>query len=317
MMELLNQILSFSSVAKAGLLILSILLISTLLLFIFRKVKPDTNWNELSSRIKSWWIMATFFFGAIAVNKNVSLLFFGLMSFWALKEYYTILDTRRADHRVIFWSFVAIPIQYYFAGISWYGLFIIFIPVYMFLFIPIRLVLVQETQGFLLSTARIQWGIMAFIFCLSHMGFLLILPPLPGFNGCGGQSMLLFLVITTEMNDIFQYIWGKSFGKRKILPIVSPKKTWEGFAGGVLTTSVSSLGLIFLVPFSALETMMIAFLIGVSGFCGDVVMSAIKRDVGVKDFGTMIPGHGGILDRVDSLCYTAPLFFHIVYYLYY
>jgi phosphatidate cytidylyltransferase len=233
-----------------------------------------------------------------------------------LKEYVTILDTRRADHRALFWSFLIIPIQYYWVGIQWYGMFIIFIPVYMFLFLPMRLVLAKETAGFLASTSKIHWGLMAFVFGLSHLAYLLVMPQVPG-SHANGQSLLLFLVILTELNDVFQYLWGKTLGRRKILPTVSPKKTWEGFLGGVLTTLALSLLLRFLTPFDVKAALLIGLVIAVSGFCGDVVMSAVKRDAGVKDFGGLIPGHGGMLDRVDSLCYTAPLFFHIVRYFYY
>jgi phosphatidate cytidylyltransferase len=195
-------------------------------------------------------------------------------------------------------------------------MFIIFIPVYVFLFIPVRLVLTEDTKGFLASTASIHWGLMAFVFGLSHLAFLSTMPMVAGLE-VGGPTLLLFLVIVTEMNDVFQFIWGKSIGRRKIMPRVSPNKTAEGFWGGILTTTVGSLFLRFLTPFGVVETLFFSFLIAVMGFFGDVVMSAIKRDVGIKDFGHCIPGHGGALDRVDSLCYTAPLFFHLIRYFYY
>ncbi|EKD28884.1 MAG: hypothetical protein ACD_79C00174G0003 [uncultured bacterium] len=313
MIELFSKL---QNVYKAGIVIASVLIFSTILISILKVTKPQGKWDEISARITSWWIMASFFFGAIIFNQKISLIFFAFLSFWSLKEYFTILDTRREDHMAIFWAFIAIPIQYYWVLTSWYGMFIIFIPVYMFLFFPLRLVLAKEPKGFLLSTSRIHWGIMAFVFCISHMGYLLVLPEIPG-KGLGGQSLLLFLVILTEMNDVFQFIWGKSFGKSKITPKISPNKTWAGFLGGVITTSIVSVLLMFLTPFTVMQTMSIALVIGIAGFFGDVVMSALKRDVGIKDFGNIIPGHGGIIDRVDSLCYTAPLFFHIVYYLYY
>ncbi len=315
-MNLWNWFISLSHIEMMGVLILFLLTAASTAIFCLGKIKPENDWSDLSRRVKAWWIMAGVFFLAMAVNRMLSIIFFGLMSFWAFKEYVTIWDTRRADHRALFWAFLAIPIQYYWVGTGWYGMFIIFVPVYMFLFLPMRLVLAGETTGFLGSSAKIQWGIMAFVFGLSHLAFLLNMPAV-GNTGANGQSLLLFLVLITEMNDVFQYAWGKSFGKTKILPTVSPNKTWEGFVGGVLTTVVAGLCLKFLTPFGIGATALISFAVAISGFCGDVVMSAVKRDAGIKDFGTLIPGHGGILDRVDSLCYTAPIFFHIVHYFYY
>lgn len=313
---MLSEFSKLSAVLQAGVLILVILVIATVVVQMLKKLKPRNNWDELASRIKSWWIMAFVFFGAISLNKNISLIFFGLLSFWALKEYFTILKTRRADHWALLLAFLAVPVQFYWIHTGWYGMFLIFIPVYIFLFLPILLMLAQEPSGFLESSAKIQWGLIAFVYGLSHLGYLLMLPKLSG-KIISGQALLLFLVIVTEMNDVFQYLWGKTIGTHKILPKISPKKTWEGFAGGVLTTTVFSIWLKFLTPFNTEQIMLISFTLSMAGFCGDVVMSAVKRDVGIKDFSAMIPGHGGMLDRVDSLCYTAPVFFHIITYFYF
>lgn len=301
---------------QAGLLILTILLLASVIVYVLGKTQPKGAWDELRTRVRSWWFMAAFFFAAVAVNSHITIIFFACMSFWVLKEYITILDTRRADHRALFWAFLTIPIQYYWISIHWYLMFLIFIPVYIFLFIPLRLVLTEETEGFLSSAAKIQWGIMAFVFGFSHMAYLSVMPRIQG-TWANGQSLLLFLVIVTEMNDVFQYLWGKTIGKTKILPKVSPKKTSEGFWGGVLTTTVFSVFLRFLTPFGIFQTMFFAFCIAVAGFFGDVVMSAVKRDARVKDFSSAIPGHGGALDRLDSLCYTAPIFFHMMAFFYY
>ncbi|OGX11048.1 MAG: phosphatidate cytidylyltransferase [Omnitrophica bacterium RIFOXYB12_FULL_50_7] len=315
-MALLHRFQELSATYQAGGIVLGLLVFATILVASLQKIKPGAIWTEVGQRIKSWWMMVAVFLAAIALNRTVSIIFFACLSFWALKEYVTILDTRRADHRALFWAFLTIPIQYYWVGIQWYGMFIIFIPVYMFLFLPMRLVMAQAPAGFLSSSSKVQWGLMAFVFGLSHMAYLLVMPHVPG-SSANGQSLLFFLVLLTELNDIFQYIWGKTLGKRKILPTISPKKTWEGFLGGLWTTLVIGLVFRFLTPFDAPAAIGMAFVIAVAGFSGDVVMSAVKRDAGVKDFGALIPGHGGMLDRVDSLCYTAPLFFHIVRYFYY
>lgn len=308
--------IAFSPVLIMAVAIATILIAATLLVPLLRRVRPRKDFTELSARIHSWWVMAGVFFAAILVDLRVSLVFFAFLSFWALKEFVTLLETRPADHRALFWAFLAVPAQYLFVGMGWYGMFVLFIPVYMFLFLPLRLVIAGEPTGFVRSASQIQWGLMAFVFGLSHLGYLLRFEePLPG-RGVDGRTLVLFLVFVTEMSDVLQYVWGKLLGRHKILPTISPNKTWEGFVGGVLSASALSLFVRFLTPFSVRETLVVALLICVAGFFGGAVMSAVKRDLGTKDFGSLIPGHGGVLDRVDSLCYSAPVFFHYVRYFY-
>jgi phosphatidate cytidylyltransferase len=293
--------------------ILAILVAASVTLAVLRWLRPAMNLTEVVARVRSWWVMAAVFFGALAVSPLVSLGFFAFMSFWALKEYVTLLRTRPADHRALVLAFLAIPIQYFWIAIGWYGMFIVFIPVYMFLVLPLRLVLSRETAGFVASASQIQWGLMAFVFGLSHLAFLLVMP-IAAAPPVSGRTLLLFLVFVVETSDVLQFLWGKTLGSHRILPTVSPNKTWEGFVGGILTASAASLAIRFLTPFAPGETFLVALLVTVAGFSGGAVMSAVKRDFGVKDFGAMIPGHGGVLDRVDSLCYAAPLFFHYVRY---
>ena len=228
-----------------------------------------------------------------------------------------MITTRRADRRVVFWAFLAIPVQFYWVAIGWYGMFIIFIPVYLFLLIPARMVLIGETQGFLKAAGTLHWGLMITVFSISHAAYLLALPENPA-APAGGAGLLFYLVFLSQFNDVAQYTWGKLFGKHPVVPKVSPKKTVEGLLGGVLTTTlIGWLIAPYLTPLSGWWALLAGLIIGLSGFFGDVVISAVKRDIGVKDSGTLIPGHGGIMDRIDSLTFTAPLFFHFLYYLYY
>ena len=281
------------------------------------RAKPERDYSELRLRIKTWWIIVAVFAAAVLFNRTVSVIVLGLVSFLAFKEYLSLVPTRRADHRVLLWAYLAIPVQFYWVWIAWYGLFIIFIPVFVFLFLPMRMILLGETTGFLRAIGTLQWGLMITVFGLSHAAYLLVLPA--NVNPAGGaMGLLIYLVFLTEINDISQYIWGKSFGKRKIVPKVSPNKTVAGFLGGVLTTTALAAVLApFLTPLTRDEALGAGLLIGLAGFVGDVTISALKRDLGVKDSGSLLPGHGGILDRLDSLTYTAPLFFHYVYYLHY
>jgi phosphatidate cytidylyltransferase len=299
---------------QMGGIILLLLLLATAAVWGLARIRPQGDWNELRSRVKSWWVMVAVFLGALAVHPAVSLAFFGLLSFWALKEYVTLLKTRPADHKALFLCFLAIPGQYYLVYIQWYGMFIIFIPVYFFLFLPVLLVLARDPKGFVSSVSQLQWGLMAFVFGLSHLGYLLTFRRAAEVGD--GRSLLLFLVFITEISDVLQYVWGKLLGGKHILPTISPNKTWAGFLGGIMTMALLALPLRFLTPFGVGETLLVALLVGLAGFCGGAVMSAVKRDFGVKDFGSLIPGHGGMLDRVDSLCYAAPIFFHYVRYFY-
>ena len=278
---------------------------------------PALQQPELQQRLTSWcWIVAIFATTLVA-NRSISLGLFWFLSFLAFKEYISLIPTRLADRRVLFWAYLAIVIQYYWISIHWYVMFLIFIPIYAFLFLPMRMVIAGETEGFLKAIGTIHWGLMLTVFSLGHLAYLLVLPDL-GNPIAGSAGLVLYLVLLTELNDIAQYIWGKSFGRHPVTPTVSPNKTWEGLLGGILTTTSLAVAIApWLTPFDLIHALGIGLIIGGAGFIGDVTISALKRDLGVKDSGTLIPGHGGILDRIDSLTYTAPLFFHFTVYFYF
>lgn len=299
----------------AGLYVL--LMAASLITAVLIKIRPESNYTELKQRVSSWWLMVSIFTLAMVLSRNVSLVFFGLISFLALKEYLSIIPTRRADRRVLFWAYLTIPLQYYWVAQEWYGMFIIFIPVYMFLYLPMRMVIIGETKDFLRAAGTLHWGLMTLVFSISHLAYLLVLPTTESFKA-GGAGLVLFLVFLTQFNDVAQYVWGKMLGKHKIIPRVSPNKTWEGFVGGIVTTTFLAMLLSsVLTPLSLAMAALAGLIISMAGFIGDVTISALKRDIGVKDSGSLLPGHGGILDRIDSLTYSAPLFFHFMWYFYY
>ena len=255
-------------------------------------------------------------FICLAISTTTALILFAFISFLALKEFFSIVPLRLNDRRVVFLAYLAIPLQYYWVAIGWYGMFIIFIPVYVFLLLPMRMVLIGETKGFIQSAGIIHWATMLTVYCISHVAYLLVLPVKN--PQAGAVGLVIFILFMTELNDISQYIAGKLFGKHKIIPKVSPNKTWEGFIGGLFAISLlSTLIAPWLTPLNAWQGLGAGVLISCAGFIGDVVISSVKRDLAIKDSGTLIPGHGGILDRLDSLMYTAPLFFHYCYYLAY
>ena len=292
--------------------------------------KPQRDYGDLVCRVRTWWVIVGLFTLSLIPSPTSAVWFLAFVSFLALKEFLSMTPTRRADRRVLFYAYAAIPLQYYFASIGWYGMFIVFVPVMMFVVIPARMILIGKTDGFLRATGTLHWAMMLTVFSLSHAAYLLVLHPgeagpvrLTGEYPSAiaelypGPGLLLFLVLMTELNDIFAYCWGKSVGHRKIAPTVSPQKTYGGFIGGAastiaLATIVGPQLTLMDGPRSALAGVVIAF----AGFFGDLCLSALKRDLKIKDFGATLPGHGGILDRVDSLVFTAPLFFHFVFFIY-
>jgi len=269
--------------------------------------------ENIGDRIHSWWVMVGVFSVAILTGRIGAVVLFAFVSFFALREFITLTPTRRGDHRTLFYGFfVAIPLQYYLIAIDWYGLFSILIPVYAFLYVPTRSALSGDTGNFLVRVAEIQWGLMVCVYCVSHAPALLILD-IPGYEG-ENAKLLLFLLLIVEMSDVFQYVWGKLLGRHPIAPMVSPNKTVEGFVGGIVCATLLGTALWPMTPFSPWQAAAMSAVAALMGFAGGLTMSAIKRDRGVKDFGTMIAGHGGILDRIDSVCFAAPIFFHLTRY---
>ena len=269
--------------------------------------------QNLNARIRAWWVMVALIGVGFAFGKAGVIILFGFASFAALREFVTLTPTRRGDHFALAAAFfVVLPLQYWLIWIDWYGLYAIFIPVYVFLLLPIIAALRGDTTDFIRRIAEVQWGLMISVFCISHVPALLTLP-IPGFEG-NGLLLIAFLVLVVQSSDVLQYVWGKLIGYHKIAPRLSPSKTLEGFAGGIVSATALGAALWWITPFSAWQAAVMALVITMMGFCGGLVMSAIKRDRGVKDWGQMIEGHGGMLDRLDSVIFAAPIFFHVTRY---
>lgn len=269
--------------------------------------------RNLNARVRAWWLMVAIFAVAFLLGPTVTLILFALTSFYCLREFITLTPTRPADHRAVATAFyLFIPLQYYLIGIDWQTLFAIAIPVYAFLLLPVLAVLSGETENFLERTAKIQWGLMLTVYCISHAPALLILD-IPGHEG-ENFLWLFFLIAVVQLSDVLQYVFGKLYGKHKVAPRVSPSKTWEGLIGGGASAVLIGAALFWITPFSPLEAGAMALAIVAAGFCGGLVLSAIKRSLGAKDWGAMIEGHGGALDRMDSVTFAAPIFFHLTNY---
>ena len=281
-----------------------------------RRLSPDGSNSvveNLNARIKAWWAMVVLMALAFLGGKAGVIILFAICSFAALREFATLTNTRRADHWALAVAFfIVLPVQYYLIWIDWYGLYSIFIPVYAFLMMPIIAALRGDTGNFLIRVAETQWALMISVFCVSHVPALLSLD-IPGYEG-RNVLLIAFLVIVVQSSDVLQYVWGKLYGRTKIAPRLSPSKTVEGFIGGVLSATCLGACLWWITPFSFLQAGLLSLIIAIAGFFGGLVMSAIKRDRGVKDWGHLIQGHGGFIDRLDSVIFSAPVFFHIVRY---
>lgn len=269
--------------------------------------------DNLNARVRAWWVMVAVFAAAFLLGRNATIAMFGFISFFALREFLTLTPTKIGDHRALSVAFfVIIPIQYLLIASSWYGLFSIFIPVYGFLFLPAISVLAHDTEHFLERSAKIQWGLMITVYCISHVPALLLLD-IPHY---GGQTPLLmfYLILVVQMSDVMQYVFGKLFGRTKIAPVVSPSKTVEGFIGGAASATLIGAAMWWITPFRPLQSAAMALVIVLMGFIGGLVLSAVKRSLQAKDWGSMIEGHGGVMDRMDSVSFAAPIFFHATRY---
>jgi phosphatidate cytidylyltransferase len=303
------------------------------------------NFNQ---RIRAWWLMAGVLVAAFLMGPVPTVILFFGISFWALREYITVTPTRTGDHRALFWVFFLFtPLQYVLVAWEKYGLYSVLIPVYGFLFIFARVALAGDSKRFLFRTANIQAGLMICVYCLSYAPALLslelrpeLLTPRPVTASTQGLTedpkvnaapealpdaetddlkrnrrnmntrLLLFLIVVVQAGEALQFLIGKWLGKQPIAPAITPGRTWEGFLGSAAGTALLGATLWWATPFNPLEAAGMALVINVMGFAGGLTMSAIKRDRGVEDYGTLVEGHGGVLDRIDSICFAAPVFFH-------
>ncbi len=295
--------------------VIALLALSSLIGFVLSRRVTGENGRDtvrnLNARIKAWWVMVAIFAVAFIFGKGVTIVLFMLVSFMALREFYSLTPTHPSDHAAMAAAFyLFIPLQYWLLWIDWVTMLTIAIPVYAFLALPVLSVLRGVTDDFLVRAAKIQWGLMIAVFCISHAPALLMLdlgPVRPVY-------LLFFLVTVVQLSDVLQYVAGKLFGRHKMAPNVSPSKTWEGLIiGGLAATGVGS-ALWWITPFSPVQAAGMAFAIVAAGALGGLVLSAVKRSLGAKDWGTMIEGHGGTLDRMDSVTFAAPLFFHLTNY---
>jgi phosphatidate cytidylyltransferase len=293
--------------------IIALLILAEAVLILLKAKIPVEDFKEINLRLRTWWIMVATFSVSLVLGLWGSLMFIALISFLALKEYFSLIPTRSIDRPILLLSYLAIPIQFAWIALKQYQMFIAFIPLFTILVLSVSMVMIGDPRGFLHTVGSVTWGLLITVFSLGHLGFLIVLPASVNPNG-GKAGLLMYLIFLTQFSDVTQYIFGKLFGRRKVILRVSKGKTWEGLIGGLVITLILSVLLApGFTPMNHWEGFFAGLLIGSAGFFGDVTISALKRDLGVKDAGTLLPGHGGILDRIDSLILSAPLFFNFVY----
>jgi phosphatidate cytidylyltransferase len=301
--------------------------------------------RSFNQRIRSWWLMSAVLIAGLFIGEHGTVVLFGLIGFWALREFITMTPTRRSDHRTLFWVLVVFtPLQFFLVAIQG-ELFLIAIPIYASLFIPARIAMANDAKRFLERSAKIQIGLLICVYALSFAPAILYLDlgsnkqpnveidaPVTiesaaneaaqrtswshvkdsdGNDINRNKGLLFFFVLITQLNDVLQYAWGKLLGKNIIAPRINTSRTWEGVIGGAATSALLGALFSWVTPFLFWQAAIMAIVISFMGFAGGMTMSAIKRDRGVKDYGTLVQGHAGILDRIDSLCFAAPVFYHL------
>jgi len=276
--------------------------------------------ESFNSRVRAWWIICSLLAVAF-ISNGLTVLLFGFLSFWALREFITLTPTRLGDHRALFWVFFFFtPLQYILVWLDKYELYTILIPVYAFLFIPARIALSGDYKRFLERVAKIQSGLLICVYCLSYAPAMLYLDT-PGGEHKGTARLLFFFVTMALLSEAVQFIWSRLYGRHVIAPNINAARTWEGLIGGTVSAALAGMLLSWATPFQYLNdatqfqkmlyTAMLSAIIAVMGFAGSLTMSAIKRDRGVRDYGTLVEGHGGVLDRIDAICFAAPVFYHV------
>jgi phosphatidate cytidylyltransferase len=291
-----------------------VLVLGSLTAALLPRLKPNGDFRNLQLRVTSWWVMAALLIGALLGGWAAMTLLFALVSFLALKEFLSLAPVSRADRLLILAAYLTIPISYGFIAADIYGFFLVFVPVYVFMAMPFLMACLGETRGYLSRTSTFHFAVVT---CVYNLGYVALLMRTPAEEApqAGPAGLVFMLLVATEANDVLQYVTGKLFGRRKIMPTVSPNKTWEGFLGGwILTAALIVVAAPWFTPLTGVGLWVMAISLPLAGFAGDVTMSAVKRDIGVKDTSGFIPGHGGVLDRADSLVFTAPLYFHLMAY---
>ena len=278
-----------------------------------RSTEQQDAHERFKRDLRAVWAGAVLFWVAWASGAVGATLLFGVLSFVALREFITLTHTRRADHRSLLLAFfVVLPLQFMMAGGRRFDLFTVFIPVYVFLAIPVVSALGNDAHRFLERTAKIQWGIMVCVYGMSHAPALLLLD-LPAYKG-RGAFLVFYLVVVVAVAQLVQEAASRRLRRRPVARAISRDFSWRAWGIGSLAGGAVGLLLFWATPFGPLAALMMGLIAGATGSLGEFVMHALKRDAGVRNWGgkASVTGAVGLLDRVAPLCFAAPVFFHAV-----
>ena len=277
------------------------------------KRQPHGAIDNLNTRVNAWWAICIVVGLALLGGQIGVTLLFAFASFVALREFITPAPARPSARAMMLVGLVVVlSLQYSFVARGNHALYTLFIPVF------ITVVLVPMATFARGSGAkrdrrealRCAAGLAICVWCVSHAPALLTLE-IAGYEG-RNAFLLVYLILVVQSCDVLQYLWGKLAGRRRIAPTLSPSKTIEGSVGGIASATLLGALLSPITPFTVVEAAVISLLLTLLGFLGGLVLSAQKRQRGIKDWGTLIPGHGGMLDRLDSVFLSAPVFLEVL-----
>lgn len=266
--------------------------------------------RSLPLRVRSWLMMVAIFAVSLALGPTPALVFIGFVSFLALKAYLSFAPTRRADRPILLLAYAAIPIQYTLIGYDRYRLFVTFVPVIMLLVITMAILAREERRGYLAALGTIHLGLMLSVFSLSHMAYLLLMPHDVN-PGLGGAGLVVFLAVVCQLTDVIRHLIDRLsvHDDRAVRGPVKPSR--DGALGGISAAVVLALVTFgWLTPFTPLQALGAGLLIGTGTVMGNAIMTVIREELRLRDTSTLLPGQGGVLDRLGSLMLSAPFFFY-------
>jgi len=324
MNQFLRSLTPTQQVAALFVLVFGLLaMISTVTFVLGLRVRQDAHGEaaqddrrDFRQLLGTSWFMVAIFWMAWAAGERVATVLFALISFFALREFITLSPTRRGDHRsLVLAFFVVLPVQFWLVATERFDLFTVFIPVYVFLAIPVASALSGDTQRFLERNAKLQWGIMVCIYGMSHVPALLLLDFSERNYEGKGAFLVFFVVFVVQTCMVVQHLVSRRVPRPASVPAVSKSFNWYSWALGMVVGSFAGGVLSFITPFKPGQAVAMAFIACLAGSMGHLVMKALKRDRGITAWGhraMSVTGANGLLDRVDALCFAAPIFFHSV-----
>lgn len=266
------------------------------------------------TRTLSWWIIFVLYILFFCIDTRLAHVGLCLIALGGMREFFSQMSNEFIPTKIRILAYIAIVFQFIVASQGSYSLTVATLPVLFLLVGSIWVLLFEDINLILKGFPLTFWTLFLISFGLGHLAVFLTMPL--ELNLLTRSGLLLYFIFITQFNDVLQFIWGSLFGKHPIAPSISPNKTWEGFVGGLISSPLLAYLISSVTPLSGYQSLTLGLLLSLTGFFGDLLMSAIKRNLKIKDMGRLIPGHGGILDRIDSLTLSSLTFFYTIMYWY-